>query len=213
MEGMFVQVFQRKYKQSYDHELSIYQQPHFKHPNILLFIGSNKYPEELQLIFEYHQVGSLYDLLNKQTITMKQFCEIASSAARGERGERIDKINYFCVCTCTCTCYILLCVCPCFIQSTYKHTHCTTGLAHLHIEVIKDGVLIKACIAHRDLKSKNILIKSDLHTACISDFGLAIKWPIETITEAQGQVREVKGGIKRGRERERERGRERERER
>jgi serine/threonine protein kinase len=72
--------------------------------------------------------------------------------------------------------------------------------------VIKDGALIKACIAHRDLKSKNILIKSDLHTACISDFGLAIKWPIETATEAQGQVRGVKGE----RERERDGGRERE---
>lgn len=82
---MFVQVFQRKYKQSYDHELSIYQLPHFEHPNILLFIGSNDHPaaEELWLIFEYHEAGSLYDLLNTQTITMKQFCEIASSAARG----------------------------------------------------------------------------------------------------------------------------------
>ena len=86
----------------------------------------------------------------------------------------------------------------------YTYTHLYTvlhpGLAHLHTEVIKDGALIKACIAHRDLKSKNILIKSDFNTACISDFGLAIKWPIETATEAQGQVRE--GG---GRERERDR--------
>ena len=97
----------------------------------------------------------------------------------------------------------------------YKHSHCTCtiGLAHLHTDVIKDGVLIKACIAHRDLKSKNILIKSDLHTACISDFGLAIKWPIETITEAQGQVREVKGGREGQRERERRREREKRRER
>ena len=73
---------------------------------------------------------------------------------------------------------------------THTHSHCTTGLSHLHTEVIKDGALIKPCIAHRDLKTKNILIKADLHTACISDFGLAIKWPIETATEAQGQVRE-----------------------
>ena len=69
--------------------------------------------------------------------------------------------------------------------------------------MIKDGALIKPCIAHRDLKSKNILIKSDMHTACISDFGLAIKWPIETATEAQGQVSEIK--IERGK-RKRERG-------
>ena len=81
----FLQVFQYKDKQSYDRELSIYRQPNFKHPNILLFIANNEYPEELQLIFEYHEVGSLYDLLNKQTITTRQFCNIASSAARGER--------------------------------------------------------------------------------------------------------------------------------
>ena len=62
------------------------------------------------------------------------------------------------------------------------YTHCTIGLAHLHTEVIKDGVLVKPCIAHRDLKSKNILIKSDTRTACIADFGLAEKWPIEVAT-------------------------------
>ena len=79
-------------------------------------------------------------------------------------------------------------------------THCTTGLAHLHTEVIKDGVLVKPCIAHRDLKSKNILIKSDMRTAIIADLGLGIKWPIEVATDAQSQVNEI--------EREREGGRE-----
>jgi len=40
------------------------------------------------------------------------------------------------------------------------------GLAFLHSE---------NAIAHRDLKSKNILVKSDGHTCCIGDFGLALK--------------------------------------
>ena len=103
--------------------------------------------------------------------------------------------------------FVGACMYMCMYMYMYIYTHLYAvlhpGLAHLHTEVIKDGALIKACIAHRDLKSKNILIKSDLHTACISDFGLAIKWPIETATEAQGQVREGKREREGGRERER----------
>ena len=65
------------------------------------------------------------------------------------------------------------------------------GLAFLHSEILEGGILKKPAIAHRDLKSKNILVKSDL-TCCINDYGLAIKFsnrgdPIE----AQGQVHKV----------------------
>lgn len=48
----------------------------------------------------------------------------------------------------------------------------TAGIAHLHIEYF--GVQGKPAIAHRDIKSKNILIKSDDGTCCIADFGLAV---------------------------------------
>lgn len=48
------------------------------------------------------------------------------------------------------------------------------GLSHLHSELSPNGTCgIKLSIAHRDFKSKNVLIKSDL-TACIGDFGLAL---------------------------------------
>ena len=33
----------------------------------------------------------------------------------------------------------------------------------------------KPAVAHRDFKSKNVLLKSDL-TACVADFGLALKF-------------------------------------
>ena len=48
------------------------------------------------------------------------------------------------------------------------------GLAFLHEEYQPSGSkLSKPSIAHRDFKSKNVLIKKDM-TACIADFGLAI---------------------------------------
>lgn len=46
-----------------------------------------------------------------------------------------------------------------------------SGLAHLHSEIT--GVKCKPAIAHRDVKSNNILVKADL-TCCIADFGLAV---------------------------------------
>ncbi|XP_037831943.1 activin receptor type-2A isoform X2 [Kryptolebias marmoratus] len=45
------------------------------------------------------------------------------------------------------------------------------GLAYLHEDIPGH----KPAIAHRDFKSKNVLLKSDL-TACIADFGLALRF-------------------------------------
>ena len=47
------------------------------------------------------------------------------------------------------------------------------GLHYLHTEIT--GVCGKPEIAHRDIKSKNILVKDDL-TCCIGDFGLAVRF-------------------------------------
>ncbi|EDL26942.1 activin A receptor, type 1, isoform CRA_b, partial [Mus musculus] len=46
-----------------------------------------------------------------------------------------------------------------------------SGLAHLHIEIF--GTQGKSAIAHRDLKSKNILVKKN-GQCCIADLGLAV---------------------------------------
>jgi hypothetical protein len=48
-----------------------------------------------------------------------------------------------------------------------------SGLAHLHIEI--HGTSGKPAIAHRDIKTRNILVKSDL-SCCIADFGLAVRY-------------------------------------
>lgn len=46
-----------------------------------------------------------------------------------------------------------------------------SGLTHLHLEV--EGKPFKPGIAHRDIKSKNILVKAN-GESCIADFGLAV---------------------------------------
>ncbi|XP_041374895.1 TGF-beta receptor type-1-like [Gigantopelta aegis] len=52
-----------------------------------------------------------------------------------------------------------------------------SGLAHLHMEIL--GQQGKPAIAHRDLKSKNILVKSNI-TCCIADLGLAVRHDSKT---------------------------------
>lgn len=47
------------------------------------------------------------------------------------------------------------------------------GLSHLHTKIQKADS-IKMCICHRDLNSRNILVKSDL-SCCLCDFGFAMK--------------------------------------
>ncbi|XP_075161443.1 kinase protein wishful thinking [Haematobia irritans] len=49
----------------------------------------------------------------------------------------------------------------------------TRGLSHLHTE-LRRGEEHKPCIAHRDLNTRNILVKAD-RTCCIADFGFALK--------------------------------------
>lgn len=54
-----------------------------------------------------------------------------------------------------------------------------TGLAHLHMDIM--GNKGKPAIAHRDLKSKNILVKSN-GTCAIADLGLAVRYDCTTDT-------------------------------
>ena len=47
------------------------------------------------------------------------------------------------------------------------------GLDYLHKEVI--AAAIRPALAHRDIKSKNVLVKGD-GECCIADFGLAVMY-------------------------------------
>ena len=54
-----------------------------------------------------------------------------------------------------------------------------SGLAFLHTEDILSDIS-RPKIAHRDLKSKNILIKDDEKSCVIADFGLAVSYSSKT---------------------------------
>ena len=62
------------------------------------------------------------------------------------------------------------------------------GLAYLHSEMtFLDGV--KPAMAHRDVKSVNVLVKEDV-TCCICDLGLSVTFePGRSLLERQAQVR------------------------
>ncbi|XP_047577763.1 activin receptor type-1C isoform X3 [Lutra lutra] len=83
---------------------------------------------QLWLVSEYHELGSLYDYLNRNIVTVAGMIKLALSIA--------------------------------------------SGLAHLHMEIV--GIQGKPAIAHRDIKSKNILVKK-CETCAIADLGLAVK--------------------------------------
>ncbi|KAG5868840.1 hypothetical protein JTB14_012777 [Gonioctena quinquepunctata] len=64
------------------------------------------------------------------------------------------------------------------------------GLMHLHEAIPGNipGEKMKPAVAHRDFKSKNVLLKNDM-TACIADFGLAIVFESgKSCGDTHGQV-------------------------
>ncbi|XP_075896370.1 activin receptor type-1C [Nelusetta ayraudi] len=131
-EDVAVKIFSSRDERSWFREADIYQTIMLRHENILGFIAADNKDNgswtQLWLVSEYHEHGSLYDYLNRHTITVEGMILLAQSVA--------------------------------------------SGLAHLHMEII--GTQGKPGIAHRDLKSKNVLVKKN-GTAVIADLGLAVK--------------------------------------
>lgn len=105
---------------------------------LFLFIQSdNGTWTQLWLVTDYHENGSLYDYLYKNTVDAAGVARMAYSIAN--------------------------------------------GLSHLHMEIqgtqhtLRKTEQGKPAIAHRDLKSKNILVKSN-GTCAIADLGLAVRY-------------------------------------
>ncbi|XP_067995295.1 activin receptor type-1C isoform X2 [Melanerpes formicivorus] len=131
-EDVAVKIFSSRDERSWFREAEIYQTVMLRHENILGFIAADNKDNgtwtQLWLVSEYHEQGSLFDYLNRGTVTVEGMVRLALSLA--------------------------------------------SGLAHLHMEIV--GTQGKPAIAHRDLKSKNILVKRN-ETCAIADLGLAVK--------------------------------------
>ncbi|XP_014019672.2 activin receptor type-1C isoform X2 [Salmo salar] len=157
-EDVAVKIFSSRDERSWFREAEIYQTIMLRHENILGFIAADNKDNgswtQLWLVTEYHEHGSLFDYLNRYTVSVDGMIVLALSIA--------------------------------------------SGLAHLHMEII--GTQGKPAIAHRDIKSKNILVKKN-GTAVIADLGLAVKHDSSTniidipSNHRVGTKREMEGAV------------------
>ncbi|XP_043921044.1 TGF-beta receptor type-1 [Protopterus annectens] len=138
-EEVAVKIFSSREERSWFREAEIYQTVMLRNENILGFIAADNKDNgtwtQLWLVSDYHEHGSLFDYLNRYTVTVEGMIKLSLSTV--------------------------------------------SGLAHLHMEIV--GTQGKPAIAHRDLKSKNILVKKN-GTCCIADLGLAVRHDSATDT-------------------------------
>ncbi|XP_053500210.1 serine/threonine-protein kinase receptor R3 isoform X2 [Ictalurus furcatus] len=130
-ESVAVKIFSSRDEQSWFRETEIYNTVQLRHENILGFIASDMTSKnsstQLWLVTHFHELGSLYDFLQYNTLDPE---------------------------ACLCMCLSI-----------------ASGLVHLHTEILTTQG--KPAIAHRDLKSRNILVKRN-GQCCIADLGLAV---------------------------------------
>jgi activin receptor type-1 len=86
-ENVAVKIFFSRDEASWNRETEIYSTILLRHENILGYIGSDMTSRnsctQLWLITHYHSLGSLYDHLNRTTLTHQQLLRLCLSIANG----------------------------------------------------------------------------------------------------------------------------------
>lgn len=190
-EFVAVKIFSSREECSWFREAEIYQTVMLRHENILGFIAADNkgkchepqsccrqthsyiifafFPTSLDngtwtqlwLVTDFHENGSLFDFLTMRTVDTKVMLAMALSIATGLAHLHMDIVG-----TRGKWAWFALSL---FLDSL--------GLSHIFF-LFSPG---KPAIAHRDLKSKNILVKSNF-TCAIGDLGLAVRHDIKTDT-------------------------------
>uniref|UniRef100_A0A1I8AUU3 receptor protein serine/threonine kinase n=1 Tax=Steinernema glaseri TaxID=37863 RepID=A0A1I8AUU3_9BILA len=129
-----VKTFYTTEEESWRNEHEIYHTKMLNHGNILKFVAADissvDCMTQMLLVTEFHELGSLFDYLQNNSVSLEEGISLA---------------------------YTAIC-----------------GIEHLHNSVIGTGNQCKPRIAHRDIKSKNVLVKRK-GVCCIADFGLAVR--------------------------------------
>ncbi|GMT24928.1 hypothetical protein PFISCL1PPCAC_16225, partial [Pristionchus fissidentatus] len=133
-EKLAVKKFDNMLIDSFEQEVEILMSGMMSNSNILRWIGKDTVSAgqstEFWIMSEYHPNGSLFDYMDKHSLSQQTFLIMMRGIAN--------------------------------------------GISFLHSEIsANEGTTGKKGVAHRDLKTKNILVKSDL-TCVIADFGMAV---------------------------------------
>uniref|UniRef100_A0A1I7X573 Serine/threonine-protein kinase receptor n=1 Tax=Heterorhabditis bacteriophora TaxID=37862 RepID=A0A1I7X573_HETBA len=178
-----VKVFPLKDEESWLAEQTIYIDVlnRVPHKSILRYMGAERKEKEYWLVTEYWPLGCLYDYLKPNDSIISFYYEIVVYIVNDHRDMLGWHDNYVLEHVITVQ------------QALRLITAMLDGLAFLHEDRRgKAGEEDKYTVVHRDIKSRNILLKNDNAnglTACIADFGLAAKFLKQQIDDqATGQV-------------------------
>ncbi|KAK2516195.1 Acvr1c [Columba guinea] len=175
-EDVAVKIFSSRDERSWFREAEIYQTVMLRHENILGFIAADNKDNgtwtQLWLVSEYHEQGSLFDYLNRGTVTVAGMVRLALSVASGLAHLHMEIVGT------QGRCFHLSSRCSKELQRHLQSHLWVMWYSKAFCKLLyykkQSQHKRKPAIAHRDLKSKNILVKRN-ESCAIADLGLAVK--------------------------------------